>query len=379
MKVEQRILNGSKWDLVNSSSLEKKADLVLSFGCRKALEHKENFESLRALYPGAVILMASSSGDILNTTVKDDSIVATAIHFEKNTQLSTAKVHIQDYPNSYEAGKNLVQKINLQNLLHLFVIADGQQVNGSELIKGINSVIPAHVHVTGGLAGDGTNFKKTVLGLNEQPDSGNIVCIGFYGSSLKIGFGSMGGWDPFGVERRVTKSKGNILYELDGQSALDLYKKYLGEEAKRLPSSGLLFPLSIRFTKSSPPLVRTILNIDENEKSLIFAGDIPEGSYTQLMKANFDRLIDGAEGAANSCYETIGNQPPELAILISCVGRRLVLDQRIEEELESVKKVLGNQTFLSGFYSYGEIAPTAPRASCELHNQTMTITTLSER
>jgi hypothetical protein len=193
-----------------------------------------------------------------------------------------------------------------------------------------------------------------------------------------VGFGSLGGWDPFGPERLVTRSKGNILYEMDGRSALDLYKTYLGEHAQGLPATGLLFPLCLRTSERPTPFVRTILGIDEEERSMTFAGDVPEGAYARLMKANFDRLIDGATGAARTSMEALGSSSPDLAILISCVGRKLVLKQRVEEEVEGVREVLGERPALTGFYSYGEISPFGPRTHCELHNQTMTITTFSE-
>jgi hypothetical protein len=203
--------------------------------------------------------------------------------------------------------------------------------------------------------------------------------VGLYGSRLKVGFGSLGGWDSFGPDRLITKSKANVLYELDGQSALGLYKQYLGEHAKGLPATGLLFPLSIRTQSGETAVVRTILSVDEAEQSMTFAGEIPEGAYARLMKANFDRLIDGATGAARTSEQALGPGSAELALLISCVGRKLVLKQRVEEEVEAVRDVLGEGTTLAGFYSYGEISPFAPGARCELHNQTMTITALSER
>lgn len=113
---------------------------------------------------------------------------------------------------------------------------------------------------------------------------------------------------------------------------------------------------------------------------MTFAGDIPQGSYVRLMKANFERLVDGATGAANMSTQSIGSFTPELAILISCVGRKLVLKQRVEEEVESVKQALGEKTVITGFYSYGEICPVAPtEKQCELHNQTMTITIFAEQ
>jgi len=214
--------------------------------------------------------------------------------------------------------------------------------------------------------------------LDGPPESGIIAAVGFYGEHLKVGFGSLGGWDPFGPERRITRSRENVLYELDGKSALDLYKKYLGEHAEGLPSTGLLFPLSLRTREGETGVVRTILSIDEAENSLTFAGDVPEGAYARLMMANFDRLVDGSIGAATVSKAAIGGSQPDLAILTSCVGRKLVLKQRVEEEVEGVRDVLGDSTPLMGFCSYGEISPFVPGATCKLHNQTMTITTLSE-
>lgn len=175
----------------------------------------------------------------------------------------------------------------------------------------------------------------------------------------------MGGWDSFGIERLVSKSDNNVLFELDGKPALSLYKSFLGSEADNLPASGLLFPLSMRTEANKTPLVRTILAVNEEDQSLTFAGDIPEGSYVRLMKANMDRLIDGAQEAAQS----IKQENPEFALCISCVGRKLVLKQIVEEEVEVCLDELGSNCTISGFYSYGEIAPFKDGAECELHNQ----------
>jgi hypothetical protein len=237
--------------------------------------------------------------------------------------------------------------------------------------------LPGDVSITGGLSGDGAMFKETYVLWDDEPEKDSVAAIGFYGNRLRVGYASLGGWDPFGPERLITRSQGNILYELDGKSALALYKKYLGEHAKGLPSTGLLFPLSVRAREGERGVVRTILSVNEKDQSMIFAGDVPEGAYARLMKANFDRLIDGAVEAAKTSLDLIA-APPQLAILISCVGRKLILKQRIEEELEGVRDILGAQVTISGFYSYGEISPFTKNAQCELHNQTMTITAFSE-
>jgi hypothetical protein len=262
-------------------------------------------------------------------------------------------------------------------LAHVFALSDGLRVNGSELVKGLTAFLPEGIQVTGGLAGDADRFQKTLVLDGHEPREGTVTAIGFYGDRLKAGCASLGGWDPFGPERLITRSQGNVLYELGGQSALDLYEKYLGEHAEGLPATGLLFPLSLR-TGDSAGVVRTILSVNRDERSLTFAGDVPEGSYARLMKANFDRLIDGAVGAARATSLGLAGGTAQLAVLISCVGRKLILKQRVEEEVEGVRDVLGDDCTLAGFYSYGEISPFIPGAKCELHNQTMTITAFAE-
>jgi hypothetical protein len=286
--------------------------------------------------------------------------------------------------NSFEAGERLAKALppsierggETLPLTHALIFSDGLQVNGSSLLRGLASQLPPAASVSGGLAGDGERFYKTLVFCGCSALPGVVAAVGFYSRHLKIGYGSLGGWDPFGPERLITRSNQNVLYELDGQSILGLYKKYLGDHAADLPAAGLLFPLSLRIKSGDAGLVRTVLAINEADQSMTFAGDLPEGAFARLMKANFDRLIDGATGAAKICQQSAGTA--ELAILISCVGRKLVLKQRVEEEIEGVQEVLGSQAALTGFYSYGEICPFVPGGRCELHNQTMTITTFSE-
>lgn len=235
-----------------------------------------------------------------------------------------------------------------------------------------NNLIP----VFGGLAGDNIKFEKTLVGLNEDASEGKVVVIGFYGNEINFSFGCKGGWSDFGPEREVTLSEKNVLYKIGERFALDIYKEYLGKYAEELPGSALYFPLSMKESKEATSVVRTILSIDEKTKSMTFAGNIPQGSFVRLMKGNFDKLIDASYNAAS---ESFSNHPkqPELALIVSCVGRKIVLGNRVEEEFEAVKEVSGN-TLLCGFYSYGEISPVSNHNSCELHNQTMAILTISE-
>jgi hypothetical protein len=352
------------------------AQLVLVFGGTGVVAAGQWRDELHAAYPNAHFFGCSTAGEIAGIRVYEDSLVATAVELER-TNIHLAQTTITGLADSHDAGARLAAELPSEGLRHVLVISDGQHVNGSELVRGLCHHIPAGVNITGGLAGDGPRFERTLVFGDNEPREKTIAALGLYGESLRVGWGSLGGWDPFGPERVITRADGNVLYELDGKPALELYKTYLGEHAAGLPATGLLFPLSIR--RGDKNLVRTILAVDDDNHSLTFAGDVPVGTVAQLMKANFERLIDGAQGAATRSYEALGSTTPELALLISCVGRRLVLKQRTEEEVEGVRDVLGHGTMLAGFYSYGEICPSAPDASCELHNQTMTITTLSER
>ncbi|MFT4749846.1 MAG: hypothetical protein ACJA0J_000876 [Bdellovibrionota bacterium] len=374
MKVKQYLIRSLS---ALNLPIDPLADLVLGFGDKALLEDPTVYDTLREHFPSAIIALSSSSGEIYQAEVYDGTISLLTLSFEQ-TQLKHQGVNIKDYPDSFAAGAAVVRNLLTEDLQHILVLSDGSLVNGSKLVKGLRSIVADRVSVTGGLAGDGADFDYTLVGLNEAPMQGRILAIGFYGSSLRVAHGSFGGWEPFGLEKTVTKSTANELFELDGKSALNKYKEYLGEYASELPGSALLFPLSIRVEGGDKHLVRTILSIDNERSSMIFAGDVPEGSKVRFMRANIDRLIDAASTAANNALVGFDQLEPEVALLISCVGRKLVLGSRVDEEIEAVAEILGKKTLLSGYYSYGEISPLRKSGSCELHNQTMTITCMQE-
>ena len=374
MRVAQRVRQDSRW---SSDTVEAAAQLVLVFSNTAILATASIWEELRRFYPRARLVACSTAGEIVATSVHDDTVVCTALVLE-DSRIAVASVGLAEAHDDVERGALLLSRLPRAELAHVFVLSDGLKVNGSALVSGITKNLPPQVAVTGGLAADGARFQQTAVCLDGPQPSDQVVAIGFYGARLKVGYGSLGGWDPFGPERRITKSQGNVLHELDGEPALDLYKRYLGTHAATLPASGLLFPLTIRSeSDNEPAVVRTILAVDEQAHTLTFAGDVPVGYRARLMRANFERLVDGAGGAAKATRR-LDDRTAELAILISCVGRKLVLKQRVEEEVEAVRDVLGPSCALTGFYSYGEISPFTASARCELHNQTMTITTLTE-
>ena len=355
------------------------ADLILTFGGDGDFDAAPALTSLRNAHADARLIGCSTAGEIFGMEVSDATLSAIALKFNA-TPIDVQWVKVEDFPCSAAAGAQLARQLSPDGLKHVLVMSPmGSASTAVNSPGACGKILPTGVPVTGGLAGDADRFGRTQVYVDDLISTGIIACVGFYGDAITTGYGSLGGWDVFGPDRIITRSEGNVLYELDGESALALYKQYLGDYAEDLPGSGLLFPLNIQSEHEDERVVRTILGVDEDAQSLIFAGDMPQGARAQLMRANFDRLIDGATGAATICQNQ--DDTPEqwqFALLVSCVGRRMVLGQRVEEELEGVCEVLGEQVPLIGFYSYGELAPFVKGDTCRLHNQTMTITTFAE-
>ncbi|AEW86491.1 histidine kinase [Flavobacterium columnare] len=377
MKIVQAFLEKNlEWNYAFSKQ-ELKNPFVLVFGNRQLLEDPSIIEKIRKEFPYEHFVFGSTSGEIIDTNVINDTVHVTAIEFEKSTFV-IKNGNIKDYHlDASLLGEKLSRDIPKEGLKHLIVISEGSFVNGSSLIAGIESVMFNNVPISGGICGDDDKFEKTLASYKENPKAGEVILIGLYGETLEISVASHGGWLTFGPERLITKSEANILYEIDDKPALELYRKYLGEKANELPKAALLYPLHVKAENKVRAVVRTVLSIDENNNSMTLAGDVPINSKVQLMMASVDGLTEGALKAAQEAMQNRINKP-EFALLVSCIGRKLIMDQRVEEEIEEVKKTIGNQAIISGFYSYGEIAPFGGKSSCELHNQTMTLTLISE-
>ncbi|MDO6801476.1 FIST N-terminal domain-containing protein [Wenyingzhuangia sp. 1_MG-2023] len=375
-KVQLRRNGKGDWEFLG----EKQAlvnPLVLVFGDRLVLESIAIYEEVSEIFENAHVVIGSSCGEITNHSIEEEKVVATAIEFEKSKYIVKKSNLLESGQDSFKAGKELIEQFPVEGLKYVFVLSEGSFVNGSRLTQGMVSSSPPEVLITGGLCGDSERFEKTIASYNEEPKEGEIIAVGFYGNDIEVSFSSYGGWTRFGPQRTVTKSDGNVLYELDGKPALDLYKTYLGDKSKELPSAALLYPLDVQLEGEEQSIVRTVLGIDEEKNAMILAGDISEGCKVFLMMSNIDNLVYASEKAvqqANSGRE----KEVELAILISCIGRKLVLDQRVEEEVENLAGTIGDKPTICGFYSYGEIVPFDGESTCKLHNQTITITLISE-
>ncbi|MBF0294799.1 MAG: FIST C-terminal domain-containing protein [Magnetococcales bacterium] len=352
--------------------------LILVFGSRESFADAGMFAMLRRHFPAAGLAGCTTAGEIAGSRVHDGACVVTAMHLERSS-VRVRSGRIGAMEESRAVGERLGRELAGEDLQGVLLFCKGVAVNGSAVIEGVMAGLGRPVPVTGGLAGDGSAFARTLVLDNDEVSETGVVGIGLHGDAVRVGHGSQGGWEPFGPARRITRSSGNILYELDGKPALDLYKSYLGEYARNLPASGLLFPFEmLGMDHARVGLIRTILGIDETSGSLILAGDIMPDGFLRLMHASTDALVSGAESAARKTREMVRESGAGLALLVSCVGRKLVMGDQVDEEVEVVLDALAEGSVATGFYSYGEISPFSSVTDCRLHNQTMTVTYLTE-
>ncbi|QDX80141.1 hypothetical protein B9N43_02025 [Denitratisoma sp. DHT3] len=380
MKISQTVLRTLPDDLTAfADGLSWMPDLLLVFGSVAMMTVPALTATLKARFAQSVHLGCSTAGEIAGEHVCDGSAVVTAIKFSHGRAIPAATT-LAGMNDSRAAGVRLGQALAGPGLKAAIVFGPGVAINGTALVDGMASILGDEVPISGGLAGDGGAFVQTWTLDNAGPSSGRIVAVGLVGDELTVSHGCFGGWKAFGPTRKVTRCVGNVLYELDNEPALAVYKRYLGDYAKELPAAGLLFPFEmLRREGQSTGLIRTILGVDETAGALVLAGEVEPDGFLRLMHSNTDGLVSGAETAADRIVSQ-GNsgRGPSLALLVSCVGRKLVMGGRVDEELEAVALTLGKQSTLTGFYSYGEISPVTPEGGCALHNQTMTITSIHE-
>ncbi|MGI2261471.1 FIST signal transduction protein [Shewanella sp. GXUN23E] len=374
MKTQQLRLVDGQWDPLVDPSL-RQHDSLLALVMGDMAGNLTAIRELAGLLPKAHIAGVSTSGEILNQCLEDQGLSVTLLAFD-HSRIRTTSRSITDPKASYLLGKGIAQELDEEDLQLILVLSDGLKVYGSDLAHGLADNSRPGVAITGGLAGDNSAFIQTWTLLDDSLSDQQVVAVGLYGDHLHITQGSRGGWTPFGPERQVTDSQGHELFELDHQAALTVYKEYLGDKVDGLPFSGLRYPLEISQPGSTTRLVRTMLAVDEQRQSITFAGGIPKGSVARLMRASVESIIQGANDAIHVCLEQL--PVPQFTLMVSCVGRKQVLKQMADEELEVVREALPETTMVCGFYSYGEISPADTGMKAELHNQTMTITCLSE-
>lgn len=367
------------WTTPLPATPDRAPQLVLSFGHVDAAP-AEWFTEVRTQWPAAEHVYCSGGGQINDGSVSDEDTIVTVIEFAEATVHTVLRTGVE-ISCSAAVGTDIGRALaDVPALSHVLVFAEGISLNAAKFIHALNDELPSNVKISGGLASNGLELSRTVVGLNDPPSSGCVVAVGLAGPSIVTATGSVGGCELFGPERIVSRADAATVYELDGENALEVYKRYLGSFAAELPGIALLFPLAVWEQVDGPLSVRSILAIDESVGALRFGGDIPEGSIVRLMRGTTDRLIDGAASAARLANDLDGVEA-SLTLCVSCIGRRAVMRSRVEEELDEVVSASQGSPVV-GFYSNGELAPPTDgreHARAVLHNHTMTVTSIGER
>jgi hypothetical protein len=357
--------------------LDSPETLVLVFFSGDLI-HESIWTQLVKGFPRSMMFGCSGGGAVKGAEILDSSAVVSVIRFERS-RLESGSVHLSDFPDSFSAGRTLASSIPKQGLKACYVLSDGLHVNGSALVQGLRSVLGDAVDISGGLAAAEPGSAATYVLESGVPKEKMATILGLYGNRLNVVSSVGGGWKPFGLLRKITRSKGNILHTLDGKTALGLYREFLGEQARNLPGAALLFPLYLAESGSgdSRGTVRTVIGMNESEQSMTFAGDVPEGSVVQLMRSSHEKLIDAAGDAGGLASARLRPAMETLCIVASCVGRRMVLGEKTDQEIELIQSLLPHGASQTGFYSNGEIGANVP-GRYDLHNQSIAITLVQE-
>lgn len=374
MKVTQWTERGRLRTVPPSLAERGRPDALLVFGPRSSLASGELVAELGALWPDAALLGCTTAGEISAAGISEDAVVITALFFEGGAHARVAEVVLDG--DHEEAGRELARALAAPDLRALILLSEGLQTRTQRLVDGLQSGLPPEVVIAGGLAGDGDDFAHTGVVTASGYLDHHAAAIGFYGDAVLAGSASASGWQPFGLDRVVTRASGAVVYEIDGVRALDMYARYLGEEAAHRPSSALVYPVAI--VSGDRSLARSLSAVDHETGALTFFGEIPEGSRVRLMHASNAELVAGAAEAGALARLPDGSEP-ELALLFSCIGRKAVLGASTELEVDAVVSSLATGPPVAGFYTYGEIGGIAGAGLCVHHNQTMTVMVLGER
>jgi hypothetical protein len=347
---------------------DARESLVLAFGASELIDAPAPFHDLIDVWgPDRVVgcstPFATSGAD---TRV---ALMVSIIRFDR-TRVVTAHADIQRAGGSRRAARRVGNLLSEPSLQCAVMLADGLLADGSQLSVGMRDVTEG-IALSGGLAADDNRFTNTWTLVNGLPRTGWVSAFGLVGEHIEMGFSSMSGWESFSQERVVTRSHGNVLYELNGRPAIEIYQNYLGHSVGGMADSALGFPLALR-DLDGRMTVRSLVGVNARDQGLRFAGDVAQGSTARLMCASSDDLIHNAQLAAKRA--DLG--PAQIALACSGTGRRRVLGERAEEEWAAVRSAFSPDTAVVGLSTMGELSPGD--GETELHNQSMSITTIRE-
>lgn len=358
-------------------------DIIWAFGAIK-FDQEQLLAGIGSVAPGVTVIGCSTDGEIATTGLGLDSLVTLAVASD-TIRFHTAQVE-QVSADSYAAGAALGEKFKNLDCSYIQIFTEGIKANADEILLGMKASLGNDISVAGGASGDGGVFKQTFQYHNESVLTDSIVAVAFEGDfEFSTGVGC--GWFPVGIAKKVTKATGNVVYELDGQPALQVYEKYLGRHASKLPAVGVEYPLGLLAPTSEPDdsdtfVCRATMGVDHQAGSITFAGDIPEGVWVKMTMGYESDIIQAATEAARTAMDKLlGRNPeikPKIVFIYSCMARKIVLGSKTQNEIAAVQNIVGDTIPIIGFYTYGEFAPAGESNASYFHNETVTLSIIGE-
>lgn len=353
---------------------------VLYFGPLERLSPLQGpVAELLEKYPEQIVAGCSTAGTIDETTIDDDRVAVSIVELE-DLDAHAESLPIGPVHEHKELGTKLVRALLAYrtDLKHVIVFSDGIQVDGPAFAAGLAGYLPSGVFATGGLAGDGLRFQNTLVGLGRDIKPRQVVAVGLYGEQIDVQFETAGGWEPFGPTLEVNAADGHVLKKVEGERALDLYRRYLGDRVACLPVDALHYPFQVVSDKQLP-VIRSVVAYDETAGTLTLSGRIAPKDTLQLCRTTGEELVERSRKHAIKTPPA-SSLNHRLALVVGSIGRRHLLKERSAEDLAAARHLFGRDVKTLGFYAYGELGPTPAKGrGCMLHNQTLAVTVLSEK
>jgi len=358
-------------------------DLVIVFSSVKYDQEKmlEGVVSVSGVVP---LIGCSDAGEITNLGSNKEGVAVMAI--KSDSIKFTLAVGGDIAGGARNAGQKLIKELLVmdKDIKCVIVLTDVLKDNGADVVRGIQDVAGQNFLILGGAAGDDFKFQETFVYLNGKVFPSHLVGVGLSGD-FSIGVGVRHGWEPIGLPKTVTKSKGAVIEEIENKPAIQIYEDYFGKKAEELKSEPLAvmaitYPLGMNVEGSDELLIRDPITVGENG-SITCAAEIPEGSKIRLMLGSKEHAIEAAKAAAGQARAQLGSKEPKAIIVFNCIARNKLFGKHATEEINAMQSILGEDVPIIGFYTYGEQAPLGgnmqKKFSC-FHNETAVVVVLGD-
>lgn len=360
--------------------IDSERTLIVVFGECETQQQWKPIEELISNYPLSHIVGCSSNAVFHDGQLLRSALSVGIIQF-RDSEIKTATSVIEGFDDCHEAGVRIAAQLNDADLKGVLLFSDGRTTDATAIVKGLQELLPPDVTIAGGLSGgiiaDGRVASWVLIDGRIAPMS--VCAVGLIGSTLEVVPATGGGWAPIGKECHTTRSHHRTLFELDGLPAADVYRECVRNSGVTTDDFPVVnYPIAVKTEGLETQIVRDIYKIDDENKSLILASDIPENSVVRVMNCTDEEILDGVDEVVDRLRnKTILPESNALSICVSCMGRKVVMGELTSEESRILYGRLGQGISQVGFYAFGEIS-TMSHGAPHVHNQTITLILIRE-